>query len=419
MLCINISKRGDDMKAALGHIKVLDLTRVLAGPWATQLLADMGAEVIKVERPLLGDDTRAWGPPFLKDINGNETRDSSYFLSANRGKYSVTVDISTENGQEIIKQLAKESDVLVENYKVGTLARYGLSYEDLAQINPRLIYCSITGFGQDGPYADLPGYDFVFQGMGGLMSITGQPEGAPGDEPMKSGIAISDIFTGMYATTAILAALEHRHISGEGQHIDMALLDSIVSINSYQAINYFLSDKVPMRMGNAHSNMVPYQVFRCKEGEIIIAVGNDSQFKVFCRVIGRDDLAEHENYSTAGQRNRNRDELIPQVASAMLAKSMEDWIALLEANNVPCGPIYNMKQVFEDEQVKHRKLKLKLPHASGVDAPSLANPIRFSSTPIHYQRSAPILGEHNDLIFKKKLGLSSEQLKALKAQNII
>ena len=407
------------MKTALGHLKVLDLTRILAGPWATQNLADMGAEVIKIERPGVGDDTRYWGPPFLKDADGQETRDSSYFLSANRGKQSVTVDLASPEGQEIIRQLVRDADILVENYKVGTLARYGLAYEDLRKINPRLVYCSVTGFGQSGPYAALPGYDYVFQGMGGLMSITGIPDGEAGAAPMKSGIAISDLLTGMYATTAILAAIEHRRESGEGQYIDMSLLDCIVSINSYQAINYFLSGKIPQRMGNAHSNMVPYQVFRCKEGDIIIAVGNDGQYAAFCKVIERPLLATDPLYTSSAQRNRNRTTLIPLIAEAMLARTMEEWIVLLEANNVPCGPINNMKQVFEDPQVSHRDMQLSLPHNAGVQAPSVANPIRLSATPIRYERSAPTLGEHNQAILRDRLGLSDERLAELQARGVV
>lgn len=407
------------MKSALGHIKVLDLTRILAGPWATQNLADMGAEVIKIERPLVGDDTRTWGPPFLKDAEGRETNDSSYFLSANRGKKSVTVDLAAAEGQEIIRMLMREADVLVENYKVGTLARFGLSYQDAQEINPRLVYCSVTGFGQDGPYAALPGYDFVFQGMGGLMSITGIPDGEPGAAPMKSGIAISDLLTGMYATSAILAALEHRHISGKGQYIDMSLLDCVVTINSYQALNYFLSGKVPHRMGNAHSNMVPYQVFRCKEGDIIIAVGNDAQYTAFCKAIDREHLAADPLYSTAPQRNRNRKTLIPMIAEAMLAKTMDEWVALLEARNVPCGPIHNMKQVFDDPQVQHRNMQLSLPHGAGVQAPSVANPIRLSDTPIQYQNSAPVLGEHTREILKERLGFSDERMAELQSKGVI
>ena len=407
------------MNTALGHLRVLDLTRILAGPWATQTLADMGAEVIKVERPTVGDDTRAWGPPFLKDEQNRETADSSYFLAANRGKKSITVDLAHTQGQALIRELAATADVIVENYKVGTLARYGLDYESLKAVNPRLVYCSITGFGQDGPYAALPGYDFVFQGMGGLMSITGQPDGTPGDEPMKVGIAISDLLTGMYATTAILAALEHRHVSGSGQHIDMALLDCVVAISSYQAINHFLSGKIPRRMGNAHSNMVPYQVFYCKEGDVIVAVGNDGQYRAFCQVIGREDLAMDERYATPGLRNRNREMLIPEIAKTMLARTMQEWVALMEAANVPCGPINNLQQVFEDPQVQHRGMRLSLPHGAGVQAPAVANPIRMSDTPIQYGHSAPLLGEHTDSVLTEKLGMTPGQIAELRAAGAI
>ncbi|MGO4811468.1 CaiB/BaiF CoA transferase family protein [Cupriavidus sp. 2MCAB6] len=407
------------MMKALGHIKVLDLTRVLAGPWATQNLADMGADVIKIERPGGGDDTRAYGPPFLRNAQGMETADSSYFLSANRGKRSVTADLASPEGQEIVRELARTADVLVENYKVGTLARYGLAYEDLRALNPRLVYCSITGFGQSGPYASLPGYDFVFQGMSGLMSISGLPDGEAGGGPVKSGIAISDLLTGMYASTAILAALEHRNISGSGQHIDLALLDCMVTIGSYQAINYFLSGKIPQRMGNAHSNMVPYQVFRCQEGDVIVAVGNDNQFTAFCGVIDRPGLATDPRFSSAPQRNRYRAELIPEIARAMLTRPMAEWIARMEAANVPCGPIYNMQQVFEDPQVRHRQMLLSMPHGNGVQVPSLANPIRFSDTPIRYERAAPTLGQHTDEVLARELGYPPERIGALRGKGRI
>jgi crotonobetainyl-CoA:carnitine CoA-transferase CaiB-like acyl-CoA transferase len=407
------------MKTALAHIKVLDLSRILAGPWATQSLADLGADVVKIERPVAGDDTRAWGPPFLKDALGRETRDSSYFLSANRGKKSLTVDFAQPEGQEIIRQLASDSDVLIENYKVGTLARYGLGYEDVRSTNPRIVYCSVTGFGQDGPYAALPGYDFAFQGMGGLMSITGIPDGEPGAAPMKCGIAICDLVTAMYTTTAILAALEHRHLSGEGQYIDMSLLDCIVAINSYQAMNYFLSGKIPQRMGNAHPNLVPYQVFRCRDGDIIIAVGNDSQYAAFCRVIGQPHLATDPRFSKSPERTRNRDSLIPVVAEALLARSLAEWIPLLEAASVPCGPINDMQQVFADPQVTHRNMKLSLPHGAGVMVPTVASPIRLSGTPLRHAHSAPTLGEHSEAILKQRLGLSKERIADLRARKIV
>ncbi|MCS6766137.1 MAG: CoA transferase [Candidatus Protistobacter heckmanni] len=404
---------------ALSHIRVLDLSRILAGPWCTQNLADMGAEVIKIERPGAGDDTRGWGPPFLKDPQDRETPDSSYFLSANRGKKSVTVDIATPEGQAIIKKLAAECDVVMENYKVGTLARYGLAYEDLAAINPRLVYCSLTGFGQTGPYSHLPGYDFVFQGMGGLMSITGFPESDDSGGPVKVGIAISDILSGMYATVAILGALEHRNVSGRGQHIDLALLDCVVGLNSYQAINYFLSGKVPVPMGNAHSNMAPYEVYRCKEGRIIIAVGNDGQYAALCRVLGVAELGTDPRFNTAAQRLRNREVLVPIVKERLLTKTMSEWVPLLEAANVPCGPIHDMRQVFEDPQVQHRGIKFSLPHGVGVDAPSLANPIRYSGTPITYERSAPMLGEHNGEVLGGLLGMSEDEIAGLKARKVL
>lgn len=407
------------MKTALGHLKVLDLTRVLAGPWATQNLADMGAEVIKVERPGKGDDTRAWGPPFLKDTQGQDTREAAYYLSTNRGKKSITLDLASSEGQQIIRELVRDADVVVENYKVGTLARYGLSYEDLRPLNPRLVYCSITGFGQSGPYAALPGYDFVFQGMGGLMSITGAPDGEPGGGPMKSGVAITDLLTGMYASTAILAALEHRNVSGEGQYIDMALLDCVVAINGYQAMSYFLSGKPPRRMGNAHPNMVPYQVFCCQEGELIVAVGNDSQYAAFCEVIGRPDLARDLRFTTVEGRNRNRLALIPQVAAQMLTRTMGEWVAKLEAASVPCGPINDLQQVFDDPQVRHRQMQLSLPHASGADIPSLASPIRFSATPIRYGRAAPLLGEHTDEVLGTRLGMPAGRIADLKSRGVV
>lgn len=407
------------MRTALGHLKVIDLTRVLAGPWATQNLADMGAEVIKVERPGTGDDTRSWGPPFLKDSAGQDTTDAAYYFCTNRGKKSITVDLASVEGQQIVRDLARDADVLVENYKVGTLARYGLSYDDLRLHNPRLVYCSITGFGQDGPYASRPGYDFVFQGMGGLMSMTGHADDEPGGGPVKSGVAISDLLTGMYATTAILAALEHRNVSGKGQYIDMALLDCIVAINSNQALNYFLSGKIPRRMGNSHPNMVPYQVFRCKEGDVIVAVGNDTQYAAFCNVISRPELATDPRFATVAQRNLNRGELIPQVAQAMLARTMTEWVECMEVANVPCGPINNLEQVFEDPQVQHRKMKLTLPHPAAGEMPNLANPIRFSDTPILYERAAPTLGEHTDEVLATKLGMPAERITALKARGVI
>ena len=407
------------MAGPLSHLRVLDLTRVLAGPWATQLLADMGAEVIKIERPKTGDDTRGWGPPFLKDALGNDTDESSYFLSANRAKKSVTVDIASEEGGALIRQLAVKSDILVENYKVGTLARYGLSYEHLRELNPRLIYCSLTGFGQTGPYAPLPGYDFVFQGMGGLMSITGLPDGEPGGGPVKSGIAITDILAGMYAGTAVLAALEHRHVTGQGQYIDLALFDCVVGLNSYQALNYFITGKTPPRMGNAHTNMVPYQVFACADGHMIVAVGNDTQFASLCAVLDRPDLAADPRFVKAAGRVRNRETLVPLIEAIIATRGMTDWITRMEAANVPCGAINSIPQVFEDAQVQHRGMKLSLEHPLGVQAPGLANPIRFSAAPIAYRDPPPMLGQHNEEVLGELLGLTPEAIAALRTSNVI
>lgn len=403
---------------ALGHLRVLDLTRVLAGPWATQLLADMGAEVIKVERPRTGDDTRAWGPPFLRDAQGRETAESSYFLSANRAKKSVTVDIASTDGQALIRELAAHCDVVIENYKVGTLARYGLDYPRLAEINPRLVYCSLTGFGQDGPYAPLPGYDFVFQGMGGLMSITGSPD-EEGGSPIKCGIAISDILAGMYTASAVLAALEHRHLSGKGQYIDVALLDCVVALNSYQATNYFLSGRTPPRMGNAHTNMVPYQAFACKEGHVIVAVGNDTQFADFCDVLERPELARDERFATSAQRVRHRDDLIPVVADIMRTRTMHDWIGRMESANVPCGPINTIPQVFDNPHVVQRRIKQTLPHPLGVDMPLLANPIRFGGTPIRHEQPAPMLGQHTDEVLAGLLAKSAAAIAGLRESGVV
>jgi len=407
------------MQKALEHLRVLDLSRIFAGPWSTQNLADLGAHVIKVERPRRGDDTRAWGPPFLKDNAGEPTTDSSYFMAVNRGKQSITVDIATPEGQEIIKSLAKTVDIVVENYKVGTLKRYGLDYESLSQINPALVYCSITGFGQTGPYAELPGYDFVFQGMGGLMSLTGKPDSEPGGEPMKFGLAISDLTTGMYATIAILAAIEHRHLSGQGQHIDMSLLDCSVSLTSYMSMNYFLSGKVPQRMGNVHTNIVPYQVFRCKEGNIILAVGNDTQFRDLCTALGMPELATDERFARSFDRVKNRETLIALLETPFMTHTMMEWVDIFEKNNVPCGPIYSLDQVFEDKQVKQREMKISLPHDVGVDVPTVASPIRMSQTPVSLEKSAPILGHHTQAILQDELGLTHEQIEGLKARGII
>jgi len=407
------------MSGPLSHIRVLDLSRVLAGPWATQNLADLGAEVIKVERPGAGDDTRGWGPPWLKDAAGRETREAAYFLSVNRNKRSITLDLAKPEGQRIARELAAHCQVLVENFKVGTLERYGLGYESLRANNPGLVYCSVTGFGQDGPYAPRPGYDFIFQGMGGLMSITGERDGQPGAGPQKVGIAITDVLTGMYATVAILAALTHRERTGEGQYIDAALLDTIVAFNANQIVSYFVSGRLPQRWGNAHAQVVPYEVFATADGHIILAVGNDSQFASFCAAAGCPALAEEARFRTNPQRIVHRAELIPLIAEIMRARTKQEWIERLEAAGVPCGPINNMREVFEDPQVRHRGLRIDLPHASGGVAPTVASPLRLSRTPVEYRRAPPQLGQDNAAIYRGLLGMSAHELQRLRTDGVV
>lgn len=407
------------MSSALSNIRVLDLSRVLAGPWAGQTLADLGAEVIKVERPGSGDDTRSWGPPFLKDRDGADTRESAYFLSTNRGKLSITVNVSTAEGQDIIRRLAEHSDVFIENYKVGDMARYGLSYDDLKQINPRLIYCSVTGFGQDGPMAHLPGYDFVIQAMGGLMSITGERDALPGGGPQKVGVAVSDIMTGLYSTIAILAALAHRNETGEGQHIDLALLDTQVAAIAGMGLNYMVSGVVPEREGNAHANVVPYQVFNAQDGELIIAVGNDGQFARLCELIGMPELAADDRFSRNDNRVRNRKILIPLLQDILSRKTVDDWVVLLQPAGVPCGPINDISQVFRHPQIRHRQMELNLAHATAGSAPSIANPIKFSATPISYERAPPTLGQHTQEILTTLGGLSEAELEQLIAKGVV
>jgi formyl-CoA transferase len=407
------------MPGPLSHIRVLDLSRVLAGPWAAQNLADLGAEVIKVERPGAGDDTRGWGPPWLKDGAGHETRESAYFLSVNRNKKSVTLDIGKPEGQAIARELAAKCDVLIENYKVGTLARYGLGWEALHALNPRLVYCSVTGFGQDGPHAHRPGYDFIFQGMGGLMSITGERDGQPGAGPQKVGIAITDVLTGMYASLGICAALSHRERSGKGQYIDCALLDTIVAFNANQIVSWFVSGHIPIRWGNAHPQVVPYEAFATSDGHIILAVGNDGQFKRFCKVAGCPELAEEQRFATNSQRIVHRAELIPIVAGILRTRSKREWLEALEAAGVPCGPINNMQEVFDDPQVKHRKLRVDMPHPSGGSAPVVASPMRLSETPVEYRMAPPLLGQHNDEVYRGLLGKSEAELARLAQAGII
>jgi len=407
------------MARILQGIRVLDLTRVLAGPWATQNLADFGADVVKVERPGQGDDTRSWGPPFLRDAEGRDTRDAAYYLACNRGKRSITLDIAAAQGRDIARRLAMASDVLVENFKAGDLKRYGLDYATLSAANPRLVYCSITGFGQDGPYRDRPGYDFMVQGLGGLMSVTGERDDLPGGGPQKVGVAVSDLFTGMYATSAILAALLHRQSSGRGQYIDLALLDVQVATLANLSSAYFASGEVPGRMGNAHQAIVPYHVFRASDEFLIVAVGNDSQFAKFCEVVGEPGWPRDERFATNPARVRNRDLLVGLIGERMKAKTAAQWLAGLASAGVPSGPINNLAQVFADPQVRHRRMEVRAAHPAAGEVRMVANPIKFSETPIPYDAPPPMLGEHTDAVLREVLGLSQAEIAALRADKVV
>ncbi|MER1939228.1 CaiB/BaiF CoA-transferase family protein [Castellaniella sp. FW104-16D08] len=403
----------------LQGVRVLDLTRVLAGPWATQIFADMGADVIKVERPGRGDDTRGWGPPFLKDAQGQDTALAAYFLAANRGKKSVTINIATPAGADLVRRLAQHCDVVLENYKVGDMRRYGLDYAALSAVNPRLVYCSITGFGQSGPYRERAGYDFIIQGMGGLMSVTGPKEGQEGAGPCKVGVPIADLMTGMYASSAILAALLHRNKTGEGQYIDMALLDVQVGFLANQNMNYLASGKSPRRMGNAHPNIVPYQTFNTADGAMNLGVGNDGQFAKFCRVAGLEALVTDPLYATHSARIDHRDTLVPIVAQRMLAHTSQYWSDALNAAGVPCGSVNTIAEVFQDPQVQSRGMKVSLPHPVAGHVDLVANPIKFSKTPIQYEAPPPALGEHTEAVLAQLLGLADKELEALKAQGVV
>ena len=407
------------MSSALSHIRVLELSRILAGPWAGQMLADLGAEIIKVEKPIQGDDTRHWGPPFLNNKTAENPTVSADFLSANRGKQSITIDIRHQEGQAIIHQLIESCDVLIENFKVGSLEKYHLDYASLSAINPKLIYCSITGFGQDGPYAKRAGYDFLLQGMGGLMSVTGEPDHLPGGGPQKVGVALTDILTGMYATTAIQAAIIECEKSGLGQHIDLALLDVQVACLANQGMNYLVSQDTPQRMGNAHPNIVPYQTFQTADGFIILTIGNDSQFADFCQVANCQTLIHDPHFATNQARVRNREVVIQRLTNIIKAKKSEFWLQQLEIKGVPCGPINDIAQVFENPQIKHRKMLGELTHPVNGKVPTVANPINFSRTPIVYHQAPPNLGEHTENVLIELLGYDTSTVSKLRESKII
>ena len=407
------------MSRILQGIRVLDLTRVLAGPWATQNLADLGAEVIKVERPGQGDDTRRWGPPFLADRDGRETGDAAYYLACNRGKRSVTLDIAKPEGRAIARDLAMKSDVLVENFKVGDLARHGLDYESLAAAHPRLVYCSITGFGQDGPYRDRPGYDFMIQGLGGLMSVTGERDDLPGGGPQKVGVAVSDLMTGMYATSAILAALFQRERTGCGERVDMALLDVQVAMLANLSSSYFVSGVAPRRMGNAHQNIVPYHVFKAADEFLIVAVGNDTQFASFCEVIGEPAWPSDPRFATNPQRVRHRELLVGLIGERLAKRPAREWLARLEPAGVPCGPINDLAQVFSDPQVRHRAMEVRVPHPAAGEVRLVASPMKLSASPITYDTAPPTLGQHTDEVLRSVLGLDAAAIERLREQRII
>jgi crotonobetainyl-CoA:carnitine CoA-transferase CaiB-like acyl-CoA transferase len=407
------------MAGPLSHIRVLDLSRVLAGPWAGQNLADLGADVIKVERPGSGDDSRAFGPPWVKDKDGRDTRDSAYYTSANRGKKSITVNIGKPEGQKLVRELARISDVLVENYKFGDLARYGLAYDDLKKINSRLVYCSVTGFGQTGPYRDRPGYDFMIQGMGGMMSVTGEPDDAPGGGPQRAGVPVADIITGMYASIAICAALAHRERSGAGQHLDLALLDSQIALLAYQNTNYFSTGSPPKRIGNLHPNIVPYQPFRTQDGRVILACGNDNLYRKFCEAAGRPELADDPRFATNGKRVENRAEMARLLAQVFAQRTTREWVELLDAAGVPNGPINDVAQVFREPQVEARGVKIELEHPLAGRMPLVASPMRFSGTPLEYGLAPPVLGQHTDEVLREVLKLGEPEIARLRAEGVI
>lgn len=402
---------------ALEGIRVLDLARVLAGPSCAQILADLGADVVKIERPSTGDDTRQWGPPWIPDAAGQPTRDSTYFSSVNRNKRSVAVDLAADAGAALVRRLAGQADVLIENYKVGDLRRRGLDYETLASINPRLVYCSITGFGQTGPLRERPGYDYIFQAVGGLMSMTGRPDREPGGGPMKIGASIVDLSTGLYACVAILAALRERDASGQGQYIDMALFDTVAALCSHQAAGFFQTGRVPTRMGTSSAGiMTPYEAFKCADGHLVVAVGNDSQWRSLCNAIGREDMAIDERFSSPSQRQEHRLVAIAELGRVFAAHTIVELQAKLDSAGVPNGPINDLKQVFDMPQAKHRGIRIDLPRSDGVPVACVANPIHLSDTPAEHRSAAPALGEHTDEVLRAWLGASDEAVAKLHAE---
>jgi crotonobetainyl-CoA:carnitine CoA-transferase CaiB-like acyl-CoA transferase len=403
----------------LAGLRVLDLSRVLAGPWASQTLGDLGAEVIKVERPERGDDTRSWGPPWVRDADGQETSEAAYFLAANRNKKSVTIDIATPRGQELVRALASKSDVLIENFKAGSLARYGLDYDSLSLVNPRLVYCSITGFGQSGPSAHRAGYDFSIQGLSGLMSVTGAPATSAGGEPQKIGVALVDILTGLYAANGILAAIQHRHRTGRGQRIDLALFDTAVACLANQALNYLVTGRSPERLGNANPNIVPYQTFATQDGHLIVAIGNDGQFRQLCGVLGADELARDSRFATNASRVAHRETLVPILERLLLARPTQDWIARLEPAGVPCGPINTVAQAFAEPRAASQQLAMTLPRASGAHVPSVRSPLNLSAMVDPPLAAPPLLGEHTADTLRSLLGLSDDSIAELRAAGVI
>ena len=406
------------MNGPLSSIKVLDLSRVLAAPWAGQNLADMGADVIKVERPTRGDDTRGFGPPWVKDAQGKDTGESVYYAATNRNKRSITINLSHPKGQELVRQIAAKVDVVLENYKTGDLARYHLAYLDLQAINPKLIYCSVTGFGQDGPYSERPGYDFMMQGMSGLMSVTGHPAGEPGGEPMKAGVPIIDMMTGMYATVAICAGLVHRLQTGEGQYIDTALLDTAMAFASLPAMNYLVTGEEQPRIGNTHPTIVPYQVFATGDGNLVLACGNDQLFAKFCKVAGCEQFLVDTRFATNSARVVNRKILIPLLQEIFYTRSTSDWITALETAGLPCGPINSLSEAFAEPQVLARKIRVDMPHATGGTVPTIASPLRFSATPVKYRYAPPMLGEHTQEILQE-MGYSISEIEGFRSEGVI